>query len=129
MTEVLLLVYLAAAPAASPELLKARDAQNLPHLEQIATQLSSAADRQPGDARAQYQAALAQSTSAEVATELHDKNRARGASEAGMKAAERAVALKSCRSRISPHLGHFLRPGSRRRRGARCSEIRPLRPG
>ncbi len=95
MTEVLLLVYLAAAPAASPELLKARDAQNLPQLEQIASQLSSAADRQPGDARAQYQAALAQSTAAEVATELHDKNRARGATEAGMKAAERAVALKS----------------------------------
>jgi tetratricopeptide (TPR) repeat protein len=95
MTEVLLLVYLAAAPAASPELLKARDAQSLPQLEQIASQLSSAADRQPGDARAQYQAALAQSTAAEVATELHDKNRARGASEAGMKAAERAVALKS----------------------------------
>ena len=95
MTEVLLLVYLAAAPAASPELLKARDAQSLPQLEQIATQLSSAADRQPGDARAQYLAALAQSTAAEVATELHDKNRARGASEAGMKAAERAVTLKS----------------------------------
>jgi len=95
MTEVLLLVYLAAAPAASPELLKARDAQSLPQLEQIATQLSSAADHQPGDARAHYLAALAQSTAAEVATELHDKNRARGASEAGMKAAERAVTLKS----------------------------------
>ncbi len=95
MTEVLLLVYLAATPAASPELLRARDAQSLPQLEQIAGQLSSAADRQPGDARAQYLAALAQSTAAEVATELHDKNRARGASEAGMKAAERAVTLKS----------------------------------
>ena len=95
MLEVFLISFLVATPAAGPDLLKARDAQSLPQLEQIATQLSSAADRQPGDARAQYLAALAQSTAAEVATELHDKNRARGASEAGMKAAERAVTLKS----------------------------------
>jgi tetratricopeptide (TPR) repeat protein len=94
MLEALLVSFLAATPPASPELLRARDAQSLPQLEQIASQLSSAAERQQGDARAQYQAALAQSTAAEVATELHDKNRARGASEAGMKAAERAVALK-----------------------------------
>jgi len=90
---VFLFVFLAGAPA-NPELLKARDAQNRPKLEQIAAQLSSAADHQPADAGAQYQAALAQSTLAEVATEMHDKGQARAASEAGMKAAERAVALK-----------------------------------
>ncbi len=90
---VFLFVFLAGSPA-NPDLQKARDAQNRPKLEHIATQLSSAADRQPADANAQYQAALAQSTLAEVATEMHDKGRARGASEAGMKAAERAVALK-----------------------------------
>lgn len=88
-----LFLFLAGSPA-NPELQKARDAQNRPKLEQIATQLSSAADRQPGDARAQYQAALAQSTLAEVATEMHDKGQARAASEAGMKAAERAATLK-----------------------------------
>src|SRR5689334_3696622 len=93
MPQVFLLLYLAVSPA-NPELLKARDAQNRPKLEQIAAQLSSAADRQPTDARAQYQAALAQSTLAEVATEMHDKAQARSASEAGMKAAERAVSLK-----------------------------------
>jgi tetratricopeptide (TPR) repeat protein len=93
MHPVFLFLLLAGSPA-SPELLKARDAQNRPKLEQIAAQLSSAADRQRGDARAQYQAALAQSTLAEVAAEMHDKVLARGASEAGMKAAERAVALK-----------------------------------
>src|SRR5665213_4295947 len=90
---VFLFLFLAGAPA-NPELQKARDAQNRPKLEQIAAQLSSAADHQLADARAQYQAALAQSTLAEVATEMHDKGQARAASEAGMKAAERAVALK-----------------------------------
>jgi tetratricopeptide (TPR) repeat protein len=90
---VFLFVFLAGAPA-NPELLKARDAQNRPKLEQIAAQLSSVADHQPADAGAQYRAALAQSTLAEVATEMHDKGHARAASEAGMKAAERAVALK-----------------------------------
>jgi tetratricopeptide (TPR) repeat protein len=88
-----LFLFLAGTPA-NPELQKARDAQNRPKLEQIAAQLSSAADRQPADAHAQYQAALAQSTLAEVATEMHDKAQARSAAEAGMKAAERAAALK-----------------------------------
>jgi len=105
MLEVFLVWFLAAAPPANPDLLKARDAQSLPQLEQIAGQLSSAADRQPGDARAQYQAALAQSTAAEVATELHDKGRARGASEAGMKTAERAVALKPSEAEYHRILG------------------------
>ena len=93
MPVVFLFLFIAGAPA-NPELQRARDAQNRPKLEQIAAQLSSAADRQPADARAQYEAALAQSTLAEVATELHDKGQARSASEAGMKAAERAATLK-----------------------------------
>jgi tetratricopeptide (TPR) repeat protein len=93
MPVVLLFLFLAGSPA-NPELQKARDAQNLPKLDQIAAQLSAAADHQPADARAQYEAALAQSTLAEVATEMHDKAQARSAAEAGMRAAERAVALK-----------------------------------
>jgi len=105
MPEVFLLLLLAAAPPADPGLLKARDSQNRPQLEQIATQLSSAADRQPGDARVQYQAALAHSTLAEVATELRDKGQARSASEAGMKTAERAVALKPAEAEYHRILG------------------------
>src|SRR5260221_12841818 len=93
MPVVFLFLFLAGSPA-NPELQRARDAQNRPKLEQIAAQLSSAADRQPADARAQYQAALAQSTLAEVATEMRDKGQARSASESGMKAAERADGLK-----------------------------------
>jgi hypothetical protein len=102
MPQIFLFFFLAAAPSANPDLLKARDAQNRSQLEQIATQLSSLAERQPADARAQYQAALAQSTLAEVATELHDKGQARSAAEAGMKTADS---------------GDPLRPGSRGRGG------------
>jgi len=105
MPELFLLFLFAVFPAANPELMKARDAQDRPTLVQMATQLSSTADRQPADARAQYQAALAQSTLAEVATELHDKGQARNASEAGMKAAERAVALKPAEAEYHRLLG------------------------
>jgi tetratricopeptide (TPR) repeat protein len=105
MPQIFLFIILAAAPSANPDLLKARDSQNRPQLEQIASQLSSLAERQPTDARAQYQAALAQSTLAEVASELHDKGQARGAAEAGMKAAERAVALKPSEAEYHRILG------------------------
>lgn len=105
MPQIILLFLLAASPPANPDLLKARDAQNRPQLEQIATQLSSLAERQQTDARAQYQAALAHSTLAEVATELRDKTQARNASEAGMKTAERAVALKPSEAEYHRILG------------------------
>lgn len=76
------------------ELDKARDAQNRGALERIASQFSAAAEKQPGDVQAQYRYALAQSYLAEVATEVGDKNGARSAAEAGIKAAERATTLK-----------------------------------
>ena len=105
MAQIFLFFLLAASPSVNPDLLKARESQNRSQLEQIASQLSSLAERQPADARAQYQAALAQSTLAEVATELHDKGQARGAAEAGMKAAERAVALKPVEAEYHRILG------------------------
>ena len=105
MPQIFVFFLLAASPTANPDLLKARDAQNRSQLEQIAIQLSSLAERQLSDARAQYQAALAQSTLAEVATELHDKTQARSAAEAGMKTAERAVALKSSEAEYHRILG------------------------
>ena len=54
----------------------------------------AAAAKQANDAQAQYMLALAESYLAEVATELKDKNGGRAAAEAGIKAAEKAVALK-----------------------------------
>src|SRR5204862_1557376 len=46
------------------------------------------------DAEAQYRSALAHGYLAEVLNELHDRKAARAAAEQGMKAAERAVAMK-----------------------------------
>ncbi len=72
---------------------KARDSQDRNALQQIAAALTAEAVKQTGNADAQYRAAVAQSTLAEVAQELRDKNQARSASEAGMRVAERAVEL------------------------------------
>jgi tetratricopeptide (TPR) repeat protein len=78
----------------SVELEKARDAQDRGALERMASQFSTATTKQPDDAAALYRLALAQSYLAEIAMETGDKNQARSAAEAGIKAAERAAALK-----------------------------------
>jgi len=88
-------LFLAAVPQWDSDLQKARDAQDRARLEHITAELSASAEKQTNDAQVQYQAALTNSTLAEVATELRDKAQARAASEAGMKYAERAVALKA----------------------------------
>jgi tetratricopeptide (TPR) repeat protein len=90
----LILVLAMGAELGAGDLEKARDAQDRVALERQAGQLAAAAGRQTNDATAQYRVALAQSYLAEVALEAPDKNQARAAAEAGMKAAERAVALK-----------------------------------
>ena len=93
MISVLLLFWLGAS-LGSPELEKARNAQDRVALERLSGQFSEAARKQPDDAVAQYRFALTESYVAEVAVEAGDKNQARAAAEAGMKAAERAVSLK-----------------------------------
>jgi tetratricopeptide (TPR) repeat protein len=90
MHKLLLLLWLGGA-----DLEKARDAQDRAALERMAAQFSAAAQKQPNDASAQYQLALAESYVAEVAIEVRDKNQAHAAAEAGIAAAERAVALKA----------------------------------
>lgn len=87
------------------EIEKARDAQDLAALSRIAAQLAATAQKQASDAVAQYRVALAQSYVAEVAIELRDKNHAGAAAEAGMKAAEKAVALKPDTSEYHRILG------------------------
>jgi tetratricopeptide (TPR) repeat protein len=89
-------VALAAAltTAPSPESEQARDRQDRPALERIASTYAVTAGKQSGDAQAQYNFARAQSYLAEVATELKDRNGGRAAAETGIKAAEKAVALK-----------------------------------
>jgi tetratricopeptide (TPR) repeat protein len=85
------ILLLAIAPN---ELEQARDRQDRAALERLATSYGSAAAKQPADAQAQYLYAVAQSYLAEVLTELKDKNGGRAAAETGIKAAEKAVALK-----------------------------------
>jgi len=76
------------------ELEQARDRQDRAALEKIVASFGAIAGKQANDAQAQYMLAVADSVLAEVATELKDKNGGRAAAEAGIKAAEKAVALK-----------------------------------
>jgi tetratricopeptide (TPR) repeat protein len=87
---------LAIAPmlGADAGLIKARDAQDQTALQRIASQAAARADKEASDAGAQYNAAMTESTLAEVAMEIRDKSLARTASEAGMRTAERATMLK-----------------------------------
>jgi tetratricopeptide (TPR) repeat protein len=87
------------------DLLKARDHQDRAALEKMAAEEHSTADKQPNDAAAQYRWALAESYSAEVAIELHDKPAAKSAAQAGMDAANKAVSLKADSSEYQRVLG------------------------
>jgi tetratricopeptide (TPR) repeat protein len=90
------LVWLMAASlaAADGELEAARDRQDRAALEAMAAKLEAAAEKAPRDAAAHYRAALASSYLAEVALELRDRGQAQRAAEAGIRSAERALALK-----------------------------------
>jgi tetratricopeptide (TPR) repeat protein len=87
-------VLSAAAALDDADLIKARDRQDRAALEKIVADLRGAADKLPKDAAAQYQLALAESYTAEVAIEVRDKAAAKNSAQAGIDAAERAVALK-----------------------------------
>jgi tetratricopeptide (TPR) repeat protein len=89
-----LAVRVVAADASMASLRSARDAQDRATLQKIAEESSQLADRQASNAGVQYQAALANSTLAEVAAEIRDKALQRAAAEAGLRAAEKAAALK-----------------------------------
>jgi tetratricopeptide (TPR) repeat protein len=94
-TSALAAAVLCAAAMEIPAGLKsARDAQDLAALDALAQKAQAAAAANPASAGLQYQAALAENARAEVALELRDRNAARAAAEAGIRAAERAVALQ-----------------------------------
>ena len=82
------------APVDDSGLLQARDHQDRAALEKLAAESRAAADKQPNDAAAYYRLALAESYSAEVAIEMHDKTAAKNAAQAGIDAATKAVTLK-----------------------------------
>lgn len=87
------------------ELIKARDRQDKTALDKIVSDLKTAADKDTKDAASQYRLALAESYSAEIAIETHDKASAKTAAEAGIDAAERAVNLKPDSSEYQRILG------------------------
>jgi tetratricopeptide (TPR) repeat protein len=93
-----------AAAAASP-LEVARDQQDRATLEKLAAEADAAAAKAPNDAEAQYRAALAHCYQAEVDIELRDRKAGRAAAEAGMKQAEKAVALKPANAEYYRVLG------------------------
>ncbi len=105
------------ALAAQPDPLKqARDAQDAPALERLASAAGAEAESRRTDAGAQYRAALAQLFRAEVLLAKQDRNGARAAAEAGIRAAERAVELR-------PSDGEYHRV-----LGALCAQVIPANP-
>jgi tetratricopeptide (TPR) repeat protein len=90
MAAILILAALALAPGA---LEQARDRQDRAGLQKHIAELAAAAHKSPHDAEAQYRVALAGSYLAEVSLELRDKSQAERAAEAGIQAAEKAIAL------------------------------------
>ncbi|MFN3326710.1 MAG: tetratricopeptide repeat protein [Bryobacteraceae bacterium] len=102
----LLLLPLSFLLAATPEeARKARDAQDRAGLESAVESLRATAAKQPDDAEAQYRLALANSYLAQIAIETGDRRLARSAAEAGIEAAERAVALKPSNGEYHRMLG------------------------
>jgi len=93
-TSVFLLTALLAAAAPPSALEMARDRQDRAALQKTIAEYSSAAARAPNDVNAQYRLALASSYLAEVSQEQHDKKQAQQSAEVGIKAAEKAVALR-----------------------------------
>src|SRR5438477_9435669 len=82
-----------AAPATSPMEL-ARNQQDRAALQKLAADFAAAAAKAPNNAEAQYRSALAYSYLAEVLIEQHDRKAGRTAAEQGIKAAEKAVAMR-----------------------------------
>jgi len=82
------------AAGASGALESARDRQDRATLEKISADALANAAKASNDAEAQYQAAVACSYLSEVLIEQRDKKAGQQAAERGIKAAQRAVALK-----------------------------------
>jgi tetratricopeptide (TPR) repeat protein len=105
MASLVFLFLLFADVTLNPNLWRARDAQDRAALVHIAAESASAAEGHSAEPDFLYRAALAQSTLAEVAMEVHDKLQAKSAAEAGMKAADKAVALRGDQAEYHRILG------------------------
>lgn len=99
-----LLSALSLLAQSTADLRQARDRQDRDSLSKMVAQLQQAADAKP-DPQALYQLALADSFLAEISLELRLRNEAKSAAEAGIKAAEKAVALKPANAEYHRILG------------------------
>jgi tetratricopeptide (TPR) repeat protein len=86
-------LLLGAIAFGADDLAKLRDKQDRAGLERNAAALQADAEKTPNDANRWYQAAIAYSYLAEVTYELRDKNASERAAEAGVRDAEKAIAL------------------------------------
>jgi tetratricopeptide (TPR) repeat protein len=80
--------------ATADDLRSAHDRQDRAALDRAVREAAGAAAKKPQDAAAHFRLAQAESCLAEVDLELRDKAGAKAAAEAGIRAAERAVALQ-----------------------------------
>jgi tetratricopeptide (TPR) repeat protein len=94
MTLPTLALFFAFNVTAAGELEAARDRQDRIALEKFAADAYAAAEKAQKDPELQYRAAQAASYAAEVALEVRDKEKAQKSAEVGIKAMERALALK-----------------------------------
>ena len=115
-TELVLGALLFSLAAFAADLESARDRQDKGAMEAIAHAYANEARARPNDAQAHYRLALAHSYLAEICLELRDKACAMAAAEAGIPAAERAVAL---RGDLAEH---------HRVLGTLCGQIVPAKP-
>jgi len=99
------LLLLAASSPLLEQARRARDAQDRPALEAAAARAAQAAEKQPQHVRLHYEAALIYSYLAEVAAEVRDQGAGRKAAEAGIAAAEKAVALDNASAEYHRVLG------------------------
>jgi hypothetical protein len=105
-----------AASGPSNELKQARDRQDLPALQKIILQDEQVAKANEKSAEAQYALALANSYAAEVAQELRDKKKAQTFAEAGVDAAQRAIAMDGSNAEYHRVLGGL------------CGQVIPANP-
>ena len=117
------------------DLIKARDRQDKAALEKMVGDLKPAADKDQKDAVAQYRLALAESYSAEVAIETHDKPSAKNALGGGydlaIKDFRKAIELDGKNADAYLWLGIALRkvnqPDEARKAIAKSLELNPNR--
>ncbi len=98
------------------DLSKLRDRQDRASLEKTAAALNADAEKSPNDARRWYEAAIAYSYLAEVTYEVHDKAASERAAEAGVKDADKAIA-------INPKVADYYRV-----LGTLCGQVIPANP-